>query len=738
MSLKTYLNILKGGIFLSFLSIFFVFDHLLFPYITSKQIPFNILIEIMTVFWLGLIVKYPSYRPQKSWITFGLVGFMAVLILTSITGVDFNMSFWGNIERMLGVFHLLHFLVFYLIIITVMRSWEDWRNLLMVSVIAATLQTLFVIFKVNFGTLGNTSYISGQMIFNIFFALILFFRQKNIAWRSFYVVAILLMLQATKIASTRGAFIGLGLSIITMFFMLAMFNNNKKIKYGSLGVVAAFVIFIALIFANAESAWVKNNGLFNRITQINFQTGTFQTRLVSWRSAVKDFPNHPFLGTGYGNYAITFDKHFDPIFYNFTASETYFDHAHNNILDLLSTTGAIGLTVYLLIFVATLYYLISGFRAERIKLSEFIILIGLIVAYFVQNIVLFDSFITYLSLMVMLGFVYWLSIDESYFTEASAKAKQIFKGNDNRESYALIIGGLIMLAVMYQYNVKPLKMLSGTIDGQIVAAQGSSIIEIIKTYKQALSYDTVLDRDSRKSLVQLAMQRSELFSDLNKESANQAFDYIIEQAEKNVAHNSKDSFNQMMLAQLYNLAASHNTADKEKFIYYSSRAEDAINKTIEATPRRIPVYFIKAQIYLMRGDKAKAAEIVKTASELNPKYPDSYCQLSRIYFYDDKEALGNEAMDKCIELGGAGQLGSIEQLKEVLNRYLRNKDLNKALMILQQITRAEPNVGKNWASLAEVYRQMGDNAEAIKAAEQAIQVDPSLRAGGEEFIRSLK
>ena len=64
MSQKLYLNILKGGIFASFVIVFLVFKNLLFPYITSKQIPFNILMEILFVFWVGFIVKYSEYRPK--------------------------------------------------------------------------------------------------------------------------------------------------------------------------------------------------------------------------------------------------------------------------------------------------------------------------------------------------------------------------------------------------------------------------------------------------------------------------------------------------------------------------------------------------------------------------------------------------------------------------------------------------------------------------------------------------
>src|SRR6056297_633757 len=158
---KAYLWILRVGIGLSFLSVFFVYTEFLFPYITSKQIYFNVVVEILVVFWLAFIIKYPNWNPFKirtkqgffhkildkinifaylrhrkhpveegaqetvkkyigSGITFGLIAYFLAMLLTSLTSVDFNLSFWGDIERMLGFFHVAHFLFLYFIIITVM------------------------------------------------------------------------------------------------------------------------------------------------------------------------------------------------------------------------------------------------------------------------------------------------------------------------------------------------------------------------------------------------------------------------------------------------------------------------------------------------------------------------------------------------------------------------------------------------------------------------------------------
>lgn len=729
MTQKNYLYILQGGIYLSFLTLYLVFNNLLFPYITSKQIPFNMLVEILFVFWLAFIIKYPNWRPARSWITYGLAAFFAALLLSSFTGVDFNLSFWGDIERMLGVFHLLHFLIFYLIIITVMREWKDWRNLLMVSVAVAAIESLFVFTKNNYGTFGNTSYVSGYMIFNVYFALLLFFRQKNWGLRSFYVVAIIMMLSAMKIASTRGAYVGLALSILLLFFLLAVFNKNKKLKFGSIAAAIVFVLFIVSIYANAQSDWVKNNGVFTRIVQTNFGASTFQTRLISWKAALTDFPHHPILGTGYGNFAITFDKYFDPKFYDYTRGETYFDHAHNNVVDIASTTGLVGLAAYLSIFAAALYYLIRGFRQGRIGLVEFIFLTCLIVAYFIQNIVLFDSLVTYFSLMIMLGFIFWLAAEEK-----KTAADEPFA---NRELYVLILAGAAMLFVLFQYNYKVYKMLNGTIEGQIQVARANDLPAAVVAYKKALSLNTPLDRDSRASLGQLVLGQGSALYSMDKNQANEILDYTIGELKKNVALGPGDSFMQMTLAQVLNLAASINASNQEKFSFYSGQAEEAIDKSIAASPGRVPIYFIKAQILLIRGEKDRAIEILKYAISLNPKYPDGYCQLGRVYFYYQENDLAYENMDGCVDYGGLANLNSPQQLDDLVNHYTADKDWKRIIMIYQHLLSQQPNEARIYAALANAYLQDGQKDEAIAAAEKAAELDPKFRQAADEFIRKI-
>jgi O-antigen ligase len=726
---KTYLTILKVGVYLSFLSVFLVWSDLLFPYITSKQIYFNILIEVLFVFWLAFIVKFSDFGPKRSWISIGLISYFIAILVSCFFSVDFNLSFWGDIERMLGFFHILHFLAFYFIVITVMRKWEDWRNLLIVSVAAAFLVSLYS-FKINYSTIGNAAYVGGYLIFNIYFALLLFFRTNNWLAHSAYIVAMFFMLVSLKNTDVAGAYVGLGASVFLALFLYGSLNKNKKAKAVSWVALAVLVVLVSAVFANRDSAFVRNNKFLRLVTrEISLSKNTFQTRLISWRAAWRDFGAHPVLGTGYGNYAITFDKYFDPKFYNYTRSETYFDRAHNNLIDIASTTGIVGLLAYLSIFAAVGYYLARGYRKNKIPLINFVLLTSLIAAYFIQNLAVFDSLVTYISLMVALGFVYWLA-------DGREEATSHLRGGGfvNKEIYALFGIGLAMLLVIYQYNIKPLKMLVGTIEGQTAFARGDTIGGY-EAYKKALSYDTPLDRDSRDSLIRFIAQGN-LLKRVNKEKAREILNYTIKMSERNLEYNPRDSLMLLLNAQLLNTASVFYKDSREEFYYYSNQALEAVDKSIESSPGRIPIYFQKAQIYVTRGEVEKAIEILEYAVSLNEDYYESVCQLAKIQIAEDKED-GYSNMGVCIDKGGARLLSPAGFVKRLVNYYVKEKDWPRVLKLYERLSRLDSRNAKVWANLANLYARLGNKEKAKEAAERAAELDPAFTKAAEEFIRSL-
>jgi putative inorganic carbon (HCO3(-)) transporter len=699
------------------------------------------MMEILGAVWLVFVISYPAYRPKFSYISFGLGAFFLALLTSTIFSVDFNLSFWGDIERMLGWFHLFHFLIFYFIIITVFREWKDWQKLFIAFTLTAFYVSLvgilqhFEIVKSPYGSarvvsvIGNAAYVGSFAIFSLYFTGILFVREKSAAIKVVCGLVALAMFLLLLYSGTRGAYLGFAAGVTLAFLIFAIFGKSRKLKILSLSGAIVVIIAGSLLMAFKNSAAIMGNPFLSRVTHISLSDPTLNTRFISWKAALKDFPNHPILGTGFGNFAVTFDKYFDPKFYDFTKSETYFDRAHNNLIDIASTAGLFGLLSYLSVFAAAGYYLVSGLRKEKISLSDFSLMTTLIIAYFIQNLVVFDALATYIPLMIMLGYIYFLSSPPLIL-----KGEKVDKGI--KGPYLPAVIGLIALFVIYQYNIKPLFMLKGTIDGQYAIAAGEGLEAAAEKYKKALSYNTPLDRDSRNTFVRSIMQNYSQLEALGEEESEELLKFAISQAEKNVGHNPGDSMNQMTLGQILNLASGI-VKDKSIAGGYSLRAEEAINKSIEASPGRAPIYFEKAQIYLTRGNIDEAIKILDYAVSLNENYPDGYCHLSRIYLFKKDEAKAFSSLDKCLDLGGAGTISSLQFVLGAVGHYQQAGDTGKVIALLSRAGELDPKNSAYPIELAKIYAQAGDRENAKAAAKKAGEIDPGVKDAADAFIREL-
>ncbi len=755
MPAKVYLRFLRGGLIASLFIVFFVFRDLLFPYITSKQLAFNVLMEFLLAVWLVFIMRYPEYRPKKSYISWGLVAYFLAVLASIAVSVDPGLSFWGDAERMLGFFHLFHFLIFYFILITVFQTASDWRLFLMTSVAVATVISLIGVFGENVYTrIGNTAYVSGYLIFNLFFAVLLFLRSPRNWWRWLYVPALGFMLWEFALTRTSGAIIGLAAGLLLAVLLLGILHRDAKRRRWSVVVFLIAVLGILAIFSQSESAWFQGSFLRN----LTSEKATFQTRLISWRGAAAEFRYHPLFGTGFGNYAIIFDKHFDPVFYNYDKVETYFDRAHNNLIDIASTTGLVGLITYLSIFVAAGYYLFKRFRASGGRAggqsSELIVIIALLAAYFVQNLAIFDSYTTYIGLMTTLGYIYWLSQDSTEESaelgrqetaEGEAIGKRRLTVGSRWELSLLVLFLALMALVVYQYNYRPWRMLGGVIDGYGRILEGKLASGVL-SYQAAL-IGTPLDQDGRVTLINLLTANPPLLQSLTETQAEQVLAYGIELAEKNVAKNPFDSLSQLQLAQIRDTAARYFYQDLDRFNYYSSLALEAIEYSLESSPGRVPVYVVKAQMQLARGEREEAIETLEYAISLNPAYSEGHCRLAQFYFFletadkdraEEYAAKIGEPLDRCVDLGGAADINSPTVLAQALNYYAPRGDFVRSLQLAERMVALNAYDAQSWLNLAKLYMIAGAPEAAEEAVDRAILLDKETAAKWAEFISTMR
>jgi hypothetical protein len=529
---------------------------------------------------------------------------------------------------------------------------------------------------------------------------------------------------------TSGAIIGLAGGVFLVLLLIGILHVQKKKRIFFLSLVGLAVITLVFIFSQQEAAWFQNSFLKN----LTPQKATFQTRLLSWRGAWREFGNHPFLGTGFGNYAIIFDKQFDPVFFNYDWVQVYFDRAHNNLIDIASTTGLAGLFAYLSVFVFALIYLYKRLKKNNYRINsepsgrrnlEVVIILGLLAAYFIQNLAIFDSFVTYISLMIILGYIYWLNREDELILEKDNLNVTSSWLNRTREGWILAILLLITFLFTSQYNLKPWNMFKGVIRGytDILSGQIENGLEIFHTSLTG----TGLDRDGRSMLINLVSANHVILTSLEPERMDQEYDFIFNLTKENLQYNPQDNLLLLQMSQVCDLGSRIYASDEEKKIHYANLSLEFAEKAIESSPGRIPVYFSKAQSLLSLGKLEEATKVTEEAAALNPNYPHSYCRLGQLYGLEKRQDEAYEAYKKCIDGGAVDHLGNAESLLTVASFFVEKEDFERALVVVLKLTEVLPKNADIWLNLAYLYSELGDNIKSYEAAMKAVEINPALK-----------
>jgi len=158
-------------------------SHFFFPFIVVKNGLFRLVVEFIFAAYLVLICLQPEYRPRWNKLVLATVAFFGVSVLAMITGIGWYSSFWGNYERMSGLFHQLHLVLYFIVLLNVFRSKRDWYQFFSFSVFASLLMSFFAfaqwlgapfLMKSSggsrlSGTVGNATFLAAYLLFNLFF-----------------------------------------------------------------------------------------------------------------------------------------------------------------------------------------------------------------------------------------------------------------------------------------------------------------------------------------------------------------------------------------------------------------------------------------------------------------------------------------------------------------------------------------------------------------------------------------
>jgi len=427
-----------------------------FPFIGGKYYIFRTFVSLslicVLIYWAFEDKENKIIKDLKEVFSRPLVKittiFVFIYVLASLFAYDPQAAFWSNFERQEGGFQMIHYWLFFILLNLLFKTKKDWTRLFIVSIIAAVGMIFYGIFSITSpetffgpyaslmqgtstpgfwsmllnksirfqGSLGNPAYVAPYLMFIIFYTIYLWWDKKfGINLRSFWYLFLISFFGLFFILSqTRGAFLGLVAGIFSFFIYLVL-SIKKLRKIGIISLISLFIL-LSLAFYFKDNNFIKSLP-GSRMLQINFSERTAQTRLWTWGSAWNGFKERPILGWGPENFPAVFDKYFNTGHYMANLpTETWFDRAHSVIFDYLAETGILGLLSYLGIYIG--FYLMF-FRSIKIynelknkkNLSQDLpndlqwnLIFSILIAYFVQNLIIFEVLPMYLNFFLILAF----------------------------------------------------------------------------------------------------------------------------------------------------------------------------------------------------------------------------------------------------------------------------------------------------------------------------------------------
>lgn len=608
-----------------------IWSRFIFPFVVPKILFFRTTVLLMLGAYLILLfIDAKKYKIKNTPLTVTVLGFLASFALSTFFGVDWYKSFWDNHERMLGLFTVTHYVLLYLISTTVIRTQEEWRVLWKwflaigsVVMLIGAWQKVSPDFFLNqknvrvSGTLGNAIYFAGFGLFLGFAGLLLGVQEKVKSWKIVFFILGALGFWGIFLSSTRGTLLGLLVgSFVTLVLCFFHFRKNTKVKRIFLGVLLSGGLIVAILFAFRDTLTVRSIPAVGRLLNSGQEIREKSPRLMAWGIAVESWKERPIFGWGPNNYYYSFNKYYRPEFLNFSAGETWFDNAHNVILNTLAVQGALGLGLYVALFVTSIIMLWKKYKAGSLEPSIVFLSIGFLIAHFVHNIFVFEDPTSYLTFFFFLAFINAISSD---FSSPESKGKE--KKVSLVTLGAVGIGVCILIFITdikpAQANMAAFKTLQSFYNGQTP----------VENYKKTVTIASPHIDDIRNDFARILTVLIPEYLKANRQTeATELFNLSYADIKKNVELHPLDVRVLLQQAQLSQVGAQYFNRP-ELF----EEGEKALTQAFEISPKRQQVNYMLSLFDLQLGNAQKSEKILLDTIDQNPSIEESWWRLAFVY-----------------------------------------------------------------------------------------------------------
>jgi O-antigen ligase len=633
-----------------------------FPFVVPRNIFFRVVIELAAT---GLIL-FSLFEKKRivlrgEWAFWSLVGFVGAATLSAVFSPARNHSFFGDFERMGGVWAWLHFTLFFLLLRT-LRD-EDWTRLLSAAVVVSALVSVNAVIErltapraviggavgvaATSSTVGNPGLLGAYLLFGVGICCYLALTRKRFA--SLYALAGALNLIALILAQNRSSLIGLVLGTIVGGVLFASLSRGSRRRWlvPSVAAAAALLLTTLIIGVREFPGSVLFSGLpkvIGRLATTN-PAGPDGTRTMQWAAAMRGFLDRPLLGYGPENYNLVWARHFNAQIYAFDTD--IYDHAHNQYLELLSTVGIVGTCAFVAIWAAVAYALVVAYRKRNISAGAVSILAGLQLAY-----------ATYLTFWFvdLNSTMLWIVVAALAATLANPVTMVRPVGVRQRESRWLPWAGAAATAVLLiilvdRESYRPLRASHAL---AVLDGSGEAVSAALPAFDDALSVRNGPTSHTAYVLAGYLGSLSPSFADIRfdrdeSKATDLAFQKAIEAFREEI---HRDTLNDRLYTHFARLLVDASHYYRSDSLRRAAIAE--LQRAIELSPHRIQQRTTLASVYLEGQDTLRAQRTLEDAIHIDPTLGEPRFELARIYLTRNRTDSAAASMRKSLVLGYVG------------------------------------------------------------------------------------
>ena len=606
-------HVVHWGLIASLFSALFISTSTLFPFFVGKVTFLHTILTISLIAYLFILALQPDRITLRlKPLMISVLAYMAIYTISSFTSLDPYQSFWSTIERMEGLFHMLYFLLYFIMLSSFYRTKQEWLQFWRGSLVMGWLVGFYgiaqflglgdVLLKSSnriAATLGNATYVGTMFIILGHISALLLAWDKRSLWKQFYVASLIFFVLLVVMSGTRGALLGIVASVVFSGFAYLIFAQSAKYrKKAATGLLVAIVAIVSL-FSLARAGHLDSIEAMRRLSETDFSQGGVRARIINWEIAWDATKERPLLGWGPDTYLSTFSKDYNPemLFHK----NIWFDRVHSKQIEVLVTTGWLGLISYLGIFtIAFLGFFVTRKRDLILK----ILLASLFVGYFVQNISLFDTTTSYLVFFPALAF-------SGYLIHQKSQERTDDEVEDDEEGSvvirrpaAMVLASALTLSLLIMLKMGTFNAFAASQQGlnglRVLHQQPGNVEAFIDVYEEAYNYNTYV-RSELNNQLRVTLPR------VLETSPIQAIDlytrYSIEKLEEAVALHPTNLKFQLSLGSMYRVLGDLRPE-------FQNEAERVLTNAA-AIGLRPDAYFELSVIKEAQGDPEGAADVLE-------------------------------------------------------------------------------------------------------------------------------